>query len=148
MPASGSRATSTSRSGLARPRLIIGTRLCPPAIGRASPSLAVSASSASSSVSGRAYSNGRGYISDVPARVDDDVVPGDVAGAVGREEAHRLGDVHLVDEAPERGLRREVAVDLVVRPSRALRLRANDPVHPLAVGDVRTNRVDGDVVRP
>ena len=46
----------------------------------------------------------------------------------------------------ERRLRGEVGVDLVVALADPLGLFVDDPVHPLAIGHVRADGVDGDVV--
>ena len=57
--------------------------------------------------------------SDVPAGVDRDVVAGDVPRSVGDEEVDRVGDVLLLHEPAERGLRGEVRVDLLGASCRA-----------------------------
>src|SRR5262245_3167495 len=59
---SGSFRRSTSSDGCASRNAIIGIRLCPPAIGFASPSWEASSATASFKVEGQAYSNGGNFM--------------------------------------------------------------------------------------
>ena len=51
------------------------------------------------------------WLSDVPAGIDDDVVAGDVARAVGDQIGDGRGHIGVLDEAAERRLAGEVLED-------------------------------------
>ena len=88
----------------------------------------------------------RSSSSHIPARVHDDVVPGDIPGPFRDEEAHRGGNVALLDEPSQGGLVGEVLVDLLGCDSPHPGLLLHDGVHAPAMGDVRAHVVHGDAV--
>src|SRR5436309_871164 len=93
----------------------------------------------------RPFTERRG--SHVPARVDHDLVSGDVARALRDQEADRAGDVDVVHEAAERGLAGEGIVDGLGGAADLAGLLADDRVHSCAVRHMRADGVDRDLVR-